>query len=111
MSRTYRRTRPGDLSHWSFNIDWKLERSEEFYFVYHWVKRDKSDPEYQKDLRRAQSDAGTHSCKEPGPRWFRNLFTERPARRKAKRELQKYIERNGEYEVMILPKEPLEYWT
>lgn len=47
---------------------------------------------------------------EPGPSWYRNLYSERPHRRASKEELRKFniLE---EYEPMILSKPKLEYWT
>ena len=48
--------------------------------------------------------------KEPGPSWFRRLFSQRPYRQEAKRELQKFMV-DMEYEPMILDKPKLEYWT
>ena len=61
-------------------------------------------------IAKASSDAATHSCKEPGPGWFRNLYSDRPLRRKAKEELRKYM-MNEEYEPMIEDMPPLPYWT
>lgn len=66
--------------------------------------------EGKKRLAKFHSDAGTHGCKEPGPAWWRNMTAERPNRRKAKRELQKYLVDN-EYEPIIEAKPRLEYWT
>lgn len=48
--------------------------------------------------------------KEPGPAWFRNLYSERPQRRHTKKELQKFIADN-DYEPMIESKRPLAYFT
>jgi hypothetical protein len=104
MSRTYRRK--------NLPIPWHVK--EELVKLgtrsWHWVALDRNSAKYKKNIALHYSDAGSHSFKEPGPAWFRNLFTERPQRREAKRELQKFLN-DEEYEVMLLPKNPLEYWT
>jgi hypothetical protein len=56
------------------------------------------------------SDSGTNDFKEPGPSWFRNLYHERPLRRKNKLELKKFM-LNPEYEPMVCAKGKLPYWT
>ena len=66
--------------------------------------------EYKAASARYHSDSGTYSFKEPGPSWFRNLFTERPLRRYNKKELRKFMS-NPEYEPMCSAKGKLEYWT
>lgn len=48
--------------------------------------------------------------REPGPARFRHMMIEKPNRRKAKVELNKYL-LNEDYEVIIEPKPPLPYWT
>ena len=50
------------------------------------------------------------SFKEPGPSWFRNMTTERPQRREAKRQLQRYM-LDSDYCVILNAKDHLEYWT
>lgn len=106
MSRTYRRKKVTDLPWW---VKYKLVRLEYGYYS-DWFPLDKSSDEYAEAIRKFRSESGTTNFKEPGPHWFRNLFTDRPARRAAKRELQKFM-LDEEYEPMILPKYPLEYWT
>lgn len=103
MSRTYRRK--------SIPIP-KYVTTE---YVYDWDNGryrdlDKNSKEYKKSLAIYLSDAGSHSCKEPGPSWFRNLYTERPQRREAKRQLQKYL-LDEEFVVILNAKNKLEYWT
>jgi hypothetical protein len=66
--------------------------------------------EYKKALAKHFSDTGTYSHKEPGPSWFRNLYTERPQRREAKRQIHKYF-LDEEFEVILNEKDKLEYWT
>lgn len=71
------------------------------------------DPKSKEGKRRLavyHSDTGTHNFKEPGPSWFRNLFTERTQRREAKRQCNLYL-RDTEYVVILNSKDPLEYWT
>lgn len=80
------------------------------YYYYKKVPLDPNTKEYKKQRAKFHGDHGTHSCKEPGPSWWRNLVTERPQRRNAKREIQKWMN-NPDYEPMILAKDPLEYWT
>ncbi len=111
MFRTYRRknsTKNGMCSH--------LE-----YFISEWVHKEgfqyreriefpKNSKEYQKGKAKFHSDGATTSFKEPGPSWFRNIFSDRPLRQKAKRELHKFI-KNEEYEPIIESKGILPYWT
>lgn len=66
--------------------------------------------EGKRRIAQYHSDAGTNTCKEPGPSWYRNLYTERPLRRKAKRELKKYM-LDTDYEPIIEKMGKLEYWT
>ena len=126
MSRTYRRIRYRQM--WGSDLDWVLRdsvyglenvpnetenihldpwswRGDSYRFFYK-----KDSHEGKKRIAKYFSDAGTHRFKEPGPSWFRNLFTQRPLRRHGKRELQKFLF-DPEYEVIIEEKPPLEYWT
>lgn len=127
MSRTYRNIRyrqmwgsdtnyilsdsTNDLAEIPWDeVDW-VRYDPSWYWTEHYeFKYKKNSKEGKKRIARYRSDAGTHNFKEPGPSWFRNLYTERPNRRKAKRELQKFL-RDTEYEPMIEAKPPLEYWT
>lgn len=70
---------------------------------------DPSSKEYKIAIARYHSD-GHKNFKEPGPHWYRNIFTERPQRREAKRQLKLYIQ-NPDYEVVLNTKDPLVYWT
>lgn len=104
MSRTYRRKR-GD----QYTLKWvtrDLVRVSSGY--YEWIPLE--GDALKKALAKYRSDAGTWSHKEPGPSWWRNIFTERPLRRKAKRELQKYLA-DQDYEPIIESMGKLEYWT
>lgn len=51
-----------------------------------------------------------HSFKEPGPHWFRNLYSDRPLRRLSKRELNKF-KLNPDYEPYVPKRYKLDYWT
>lgn len=106
MSRTYRRK--GKYIPWNYWFDEESIKVGPYHWI--WVPRDKTTKEYKKDLAIYHSDSGTTNFKEPGPSWFRNQFTERPQRREAKRQLQKFM-KDPEFEVMLNAKDPLEYWT
>jgi hypothetical protein len=112
MSRTYRR-KENSKRHYSYyfleheSITVRTENGTWYHF---WVKRDKLSKEYIKDKAKFHADCGTFKHKEPGPSWFRNVYTERPQRREAKRQLHKYL-LDQEFEVILNPKDKLEYWT
>ena len=101
MSRTYRR-RSGN------------QRYKEWYvgqWVSGWgqcVEYDRDSREYKKGLAEYHSDRWDW-IKEPGPSWFRNLVAERPQRREAKRQLQKFL-RDPKFEVCLNAKDSLPYW-
>lgn len=114
MSRTYRRVGQSKLRGWFEDIAWYTSEwiwTEGSYRVLYRRPFPKDSKEYKKGKARYHSDAATHNCKEPGPSWFRNLYSDRPLRRSSKNELRKYIACDGEYEPMILRKEKLPYWT
>jgi hypothetical protein len=108
MSRTYRRT-----SNCEHDLQWvtkKLIRiTGKYYTRFAWIPLDPESDEYIKALAVYHSDA-YRNFKEPGPSWFRNLFTERPQRRRAKLQCKKYLT-NPEYEVILNAKDKLTYWT
>lgn len=130
MSRTYRRT-TGERS-WSYknfqqetfyeselgsryNINdfefiklstWSYIYNQRYIGVYK-----KTAKAYKKGKALYHSDARSHNFHEPGPHWFINQYVERPQRRHAKRELQKYILKDGDYEVVLNGKDPKPYWT
>lgn len=56
------------------------------------------------------SDSGVRDFKEPGPSWFKKLYTIRPERRKSKRDLKKFIS-DPNYEIIFHEKYYYEYWT
>jgi len=122
MSRTIR-FRKGKYVPWWNNYEWKqwVEISKE---EYHTTKYDTRLHSYAGSRRgivyekkvvnkttywKMHKDNG-HYCKEPGPRWFRNLFTERPQRRDAKRQLNKFL-LDPDFEVLIDTKLHLVYYT
>ena len=108
MSRTYRRTKN------------KVDKSDKKYFCsesvklngfqWIWVPYSEHSLEYKKGSARYHSDSGSHNCKEPGPKWFRNLYAERPHRRKSKLQLKQFIQ-DPDYEVIVRTKPKLPYWT
>lgn len=105
MSRTYRR-KSLPVPRWIVrDYDWI------WYEAYGtWSYYEVGSKEYNKALAMHYSDVGTHRFREPGPSWFRNLYTERPQRREAKRQLRKFMV-DEEFEVMLNSKDKLEYWT
>ena len=111
MSRTYRRkNRP--IPRWVTQERFRIFRIENSYRFAHfmYVQIEPQTDKYAKLIAKYRSDAGTHNSREPGPSWFRNLYTERPQRREAKRQLQKF-KQDPTFEVMLNKKDPLEYWT
>ena len=127
MSRTYRRRRYRQLfgsddplmDYWvtEDEIIWEDVESVVRTYDYGWASHPRFNIRYKpnsktgrKLLAKAKSDAATNRFKEPGPHHFRNLYSDRPLRRKAKEELRKYMY-NGEYEPMILAVPPLPYYT
>jgi hypothetical protein len=104
MSRTIRRKNETHEYYWILR-DWIFSSS--------LLMRNIIDPQSnsgKKRLAKFHSDAGTTKCKEPGPKWFRNLMTERPQRRYAKNELRKFI-LDTEHIVILNSKDKLKYWT
>ena len=108
MSRTYRRT-GSNVYGWNSKEIAMSVLSKSAAHRWHWDKLDPDTKEYKEALAVYHSDK-TSSFKEPGPSWFRNMFSERPMRRHNKRELMKFM-RVPEYEPMVFEKYPLQYWT
>lgn len=98
MSRTYRRKKDSGTMH-----DWSYRLS-----VYKILGKTESEVTKLKSV--FYSDSYGCSFKEPGPSWFRNLYTERPTRRYNREELRKFMLDN-EYEPMCVVKPKLLYWT
>lgn len=106
MSRTYRRTK-------NYNSNW-FSRKDSYCstlgplwpYQYELIPIPKDTEEYARKSAYYHSDAYTHECKEPGPAWFRNLYTERPQRRFNKNELRKYM-LNEDYEPMCIEMDKL----
>ena len=98
MSRTYRRKADkGTMNDWAFRSS--------IYRI-----QDYSEEELERLRSMYHSDSYDCSFKEPGPSWYRNLYTERPLRRKNKQELRKFF-LYPEYEPLCEEKGKLEYWT
>lgn len=113
MSRTYRRVGQTKRRGWFDNLSWYVSewvRSDCGYMALYRRQYHKDSLEYKRGKARYHSDAGSHSCKEPGPSWFRTLYAERPNRRAAKNELRKFLH-NEDYEPMVVSKPKLPYWT
>lgn len=112
MSRTYRRTKERHRRGWFDDEYWYTSEwvRNEVGMISHRERYPKDSIEYKKGYARYHSDAGTHCCKEPGPSWFRNLYSDRPLRRKSKNELRKFMA-NEEYEPVVDRKGKLPYWT
>lgn len=119
MSRTFRRT--GDTVHQSWfckkdyctewlYTDYPEPLSLEFYRYNRRVPLQEGTKEYKRKAARYHSDAATTNFKEPGPSWFRNMFCERGQRRNAKQQLKKYM-LDQDYEVCLMAKNRLPYWT
>lgn len=69
----------------------------------------KSEKDQRKAIAKFYAD-GSREMVGSGPRWFRNMFSERPFRRKMKKELFKYM-KNPEYEPLCDAKNPaVIYW-
>jgi hypothetical protein len=115
MSRTFRRRHTTQNGMWS---DLEYYTSERVYPFesYGWYRSsvlvpfERGSKEYKKGKARFHSDMGTTSFKEPGPHWFRNLFSDRPLRRHDKNELKKFM-LDPEYEPMCNAYWKLDYWT
>lgn len=128
MSRTYRKRNEQEEGYWllrehtyiheiddfksisriEYGKQWFSVSSNRLYqpCIVHYSKTSKIG---KKILAKYHSDSYS-SFREPGPSWFRNLYTERPQRREAKRQLNLYL-LNTEFEVILNNKDPLSYWT
>lgn len=112
VSRTYRRKTTNRIN-WMCDLEYyitELVPQEGINRNYIRIPYPKDSKEYKKGYARYHSDGATNSFKEPGPSFFRNLTAERPHRRSSKEQLRKYLQ-NQEYEVMVLSRPKLEYWT
>ena len=109
MSRTYRRKNSWNerwngkkwcVSVWSYTEDG----------IYDKILLESNSKEYEYASAKFHSDTGTHSHKEPGPSWFRNLYSQRPHRRQSRINLQRYVQ-GEDFDVIIEDKPKLPYWT
>lgn len=109
MSRTYRRTKNDD-NRWN-GKNWAIsEYNYNEYGVFSRMYFDKQSVEYARRIAKYHSDAGTHSFKEPGPSWFRNLYSQRPLRRQSRVILQRFVQ-GEDFDVIINENPKLPYWT
>jgi hypothetical protein len=122
MSRTIR-FRKGKYVPWWNNYEWKhwVEIPKEEYldtrydtrlYSYKWSSRGivYEKKVVNKAIYWQSHKDSTYRCKEPGPKWFRNLFTERPQRREVKRQLNKFL-LDPDFEVLLDSKASLDYFT
>lgn len=111
VSRTYRRKTTNRIN-WACDLDYFISDLVRVPGTYNYVSvyYATDSKEYKKGYARYHSDGATSRFKEPGPSFFRNLTAERPHRRDSKEQLRKWIY-NEAYEVMILSKPKLDYWT
>lgn len=103
MSRTYRRKNETQDHYWVLRDYIWVELSSRR------INIDPKSKEGKIRLAKHHSDAGYCWTNYKGPHWFHNLYEERPRRRKAKRELHKFM-KDPDYEVMLEKKKPVIYW-
>ncbi len=75
-----------------------------------WYRRKITDKRILKKIWWKSHKDDKFNFKEPGPHWYRNLTSDRPLRRRAKNEIQKFM-RDPNYDVVIDSKGKLDYWT
>lgn len=109
MSRTYRNR--SESPHYLKVVENSVTWNGYGWTQYEWVhiKKNPESEEEKKYLAEWRSDA-YKEFKEPGPSWFRRLFTQRPYRQQARKEIHKFMI-DETYEPMILSKPKLDYWT
>lgn len=110
MSRTYRRTDDAWTGTWFGKFwavsEWRYNQDG----VYLRICYPKDSKEYKKASALYHSDAGSHLFKEPGPSWWRREFYQRPYRRRAKKQLHRYVQ-GEDIDVIIEDKPRLDWWT
>jgi len=96
MSRTYRR-RKGSAKHRAYGsladytFDWiRVDDTRSGYSRHERLPIEPGTKEYKIKRSEYYRDK-TSDFKEPGPSWFRNLFSTRPLRGKARKELHKFM--------------------
>lgn len=114
MSRTYRFNKGKDK--YRVKDSWLLNSWERQTFdgVHEWtqwvdVSIDPKSDEGKRRLARFHSDRKYHVVVWNGPGWFNRLFSQKPHRTRAKKELHKFV-RNPDHEVIIEGKPPRQYW-
>ena len=107
MSRTYRFKKD---EKWMFQYNHVLKECvniANYYYDFRPI-----DPRSVEGIRRvalARSDKKEHIWISTGPGWFHNLFVQRPYRRRARKEIHKWI-KNPDYEPMIEDCPHRSYW-
>lgn len=111
MSRTYRiKPNKGRWNGWNTpDRIYREFRYMEDSWSYQVVWIDRHSKEGKKRYARYHMDK-VDKFKEPGPSWFRNLFSQRPYRRHCKVELKKFL-LNPDYEPDVPRRWKLDYWT
>jgi hypothetical protein len=112
MSRTIRRRKDKYLERDALLTHDRGETEGVTYHYWGWCWRyyylDPNSKEGKKAIARHHSDRGWFRF--IGPGWFHNQYSQRPYRRRAKREIHKFF-KDEDYEVMIESKPHREYWT
>lgn len=105
MSRTYRFRKN---SSW-LEADAMSELVRVGPWQWHVAPIDRLSARGQKRLAKFHSDKKHHWMNWRGPSWFHNTYSQRPHRRRSRREIQKYL-LDPEHEVIIESMPHREYW-
>ncbi len=99
MSRTYRfKKSPYKIQEDRILYDWRND-----------LVVDPDSVEGKQRLARFHSDAKQYAWIKFGPMWFYNLYCQRPYRRNAKYQIQRYM-RDEDFEIQLIRKPSREYW-
>jgi hypothetical protein len=107
------------LTEWTHRLDLcvNLYNSEDYYIresnCYgmancHELVFNANSKEGKKRLAKFHSDRKRYYWNHRGPGWFHNLYSQRPYRRDAKRQIKRYID--NDIDVQLLRKPKREYW-
>ena len=105
MSRTYRFRK----SNYKIHEDRVLIRYDWRNCDYTFTHIDPDSKEGKERLARFHSDVKKRAWIKFGPMWFYNLYCQRPYRRNAKYQIQRYI-KDTEFEIQLRRKPSREYW-
>jgi hypothetical protein len=107
MSRTYRFKKDTYMEEGILS-DWYIPDPRD----YCWIRflHDPSSDEGKKRLAKFHSDNKRGFYNYVGPGWFHNMYSQRPYRRNAKKQIHRFM-CEEEYEVQLLRKPKREYWT